>query len=365
MKKRLSIPLLLCSALLVYALVGVLGFSAFAIPSSLGSLSANGGGISLSVTQQGEIDALDNSRQEFARYVSELELIRSALDDRADQASRLQADEIAGRGPTGVAGVGSVSNSYGSAASIYGSAADLVGDALSQASGHIAVLDAILAEMRVFQASPEQSGPETAARLNILSGQAIAEMRALLALDPSRTIRAAAASVAQGVPPRSQANAQSQQRINEISAGMRAYAAQLAAEADRIEALAPELPQQSTQSPAERLIETMWRTPGPTMAAILFDLCGWIAVGFRLALYQALKAKLREENDRPVPTYVTLDDFERVEEFVKRTEETKKKRRTGAEAVEFLLFRTFMVLFLIALGNSLPIARDLIKSFLG
>lgn len=311
--------------LLVYTLVGFVGFFAFAIPSSLGSLSANGGGISLSVTQQGDIDALDNIRQDFAAYVGQMTLVQSALADRAEQARILQEDEIAGRGPTGVAGIGSVSNSYGASAVTYAEAAELIGETLSRAQSHVDALDAILAEMRTFQANPDVAGSEAAARLNILSGQAIAEMRALLELDPARTIRAAAASVAQGVPPRSQANAQSQQRIAEISAGMQAHAAQMQAEADRIEALVPDLPQQTTLSPAERLVATMWRTPGLTMAAILFDLCGWIAVGFRLALYQALKAKIREENDRPVPSFVTLEDFWRVEGFVSRTEEARRR----------------------------------------
>ncbi len=312
--------------LLVYALVAFLGFFAFAIPSSLGSLSANGGGISLSVTQQLEIDGLDNRRQDFALYVGEMTLVQAAVADRAAQARSLEADEIAGRGPTGVPGVGSVSNSFGSSSATYRAAANLIAGSLDRAQGHIDALDTILAELRDLQANPDLSAPAKAAQLNVLSGQAIAEMRALLALDPARTIRAAAASIAQGVPPRSQTNPQSRARIAEISAGMRTYAAQLQAEADRIEALAPGLPQQITQSPAERLIETMWRMPGLTMAAILFDLCGWIAVGFRVALYQALKAKQREERDGSGPTYVTLDDIERSDAFEDRLEASRKRR---------------------------------------
>ncbi len=312
--------------LLVYALVAFLGFFAFAVPSSLGSLSANGGGISLSVTQQREIDGLDNRRQDFALYVGEMTLVQSALEDRADQARGLEADEIAGRGPTGVPGVGSVSNSYGSAATTYGAAADLVGSSLARAQSHIDALDTVLSELRALQANSDLSAPEKAAQLNVLSGRATTEMRALLALDPARTIRAAAASVAQGVPPRSQTNPQSRARIAEISAGMRAYAAQLEAEADRIESMAPDLPQQVTQSPAERLIKTMWRVPGLTMAAILFDLCGWIAVGFRVALYKALKAKQREEREGSGPIYITLDDIERSDAFEERVEASRKRR---------------------------------------
>ena len=118
----------------------------------------------------------------------------------------------------------------------------------------------------------------------------------------------------------------------EIGAEMQLYAGQLEAEADRIAALSPALPEQVTLSTAEQLIQTAWRMPALTMAALLLDLCGWTAVGFRLALYQSLKAKLRDEKDRRVPNYVTLDDFSRVEEFARRVTEARQRIDGEADA---------------------------------
>ncbi len=309
----------------VYVVVASLGFSGFAIPSVLGSLSANGGGISVSVTQQENIDRIDNTRQDFVLYIEALPLIELALEDRAKQARTFEADEIAGRGPTGVLGVGSVSNSFGASADLYDQAADILGQASRRAAAHITALDGIMEELRAAQIDPELVSAEKDARLKLLSGQAIGEMRALLALDPARAVRAAADKIAVGVPQRSNARATSQARIAEISAGMAAHAGELRREADRLEAMAPVLPQQITLSPAERIMETMWRMPGLTMAALLFDLCGWIAVGFRVAIYQALKSKLREEASADNPAFVRLEDFDRVEHYVKRAQESRER----------------------------------------
>ncbi|MEL6467938.1 MAG: hypothetical protein AAFQ58_23490 [Pseudomonadota bacterium] len=309
----------------VFAVVGTLGFAAFAIPSTLGSLFANGGGVSVSVTQQENVDHIDNARQDFALYIGELPLAQVGLEDRATQARAFQTDEIAGRGPTGIGGVGSVSNSFGASAAIYDQAADILAAATTRASVHIEALDGIMGALRAAQIDPDLTGPEKDAQLKLLSGRAIAEMRALLALDPARALRTAASKIAVGVPQRSNARPSSQARITEISAGMRSHAAQLMAEADRIAALAPDLPQQVTQSPAERILETMWRMPGLTMAALLFDLSGWVAVFFRLALYMALKAKLAEEGRKPGSPFIYLDEMDRAAEFMKHVEEMRAR----------------------------------------
>ncbi|MEL6201920.1 MAG: hypothetical protein AAFR39_06125 [Pseudomonadota bacterium] len=311
--------------LLVYAFVAVVGFTAFAVPSTLGSLLANGGGVSVSVTQQENVDRIDNARQDFALYIGELPLAQVGLEDRATQARAFQTDEIAGRGPTGIGGVGSVSNSFGASAAIYDQAADILSAATTRSKIHIQALDTIMGELRAVQIDPQLTGSERDARLKLLSGRAIAEMRALLALDPARALRTAASKIAEGVPQRSDARPSSQARIAEISASMRAHAAQLMAEADRIAALAPDLPQQVTLSPAERILETMWRMPGLTMAALLFDLCGWVAVFFRVALYMALKAKLAEEGRKPGSPFIYLDEMDRAAEFMKHAEETRAR----------------------------------------
>lgn len=319
-------------ALLIYAFVATLGFGSYAAVSVTANLSATAGEVSLDLAEQGQIDDLDNASHLFASYVDELGVLRAALLDRAAQARALEQAEIAGRGPTGVPGRGSVTNAYAASASRFERAAELIGQPLQRAQGHVDGLTASIAELRAAQIDPELTGPAKRARLKVLTAEAIGQMRALLALDPARTIRTAAASLARGVPNQSQTNAQSRARIAEISADMRLYAEQLSAEADRLEALAPDLPEQSTLSTAERLLQTAWRLPALMMAALLLDLCGWTAVGFRLALYQALKAKQREERGQKGPTYVTLDDFTRVEEFVRRAAEAKHRlaNETGA-----------------------------------
>jgi hypothetical protein len=311
--------------LLIYGLVATVGFGSYAAVSVTANLSATAGEASLDLAERGNIDGLDNASQDFVSYVSELQILRAALLDRAAQALSFEQAEIAGRGPTGVSGRGSVSNSYAASAARYAQAAEMVGQILTRAETHVGGLSKAIEELRATQIDGDLYGAEKRARLKVLSAQAIGEMRGLLALDPARTIRSAAASIARGVPTQSQANAKSRARIAEISADMRLYAGQLEAEADRIASLSPELPVQSTLSTAERLLQTAWRLPALTMAALLLDLCGWMAVGFRLALYQALRAKMREETERRIPNYVTLEDFSRVEQFVERAAEARQR----------------------------------------
>ena len=311
--------------LLIYTLVAIMGFLMFATISVFGSLSATGGDISRGLTQKQNIDQLDNSGQSFVQYIGEMAVVRAGLSDRATQAFDFERAEIAGDGPTGVGGRGPVSNSFGAAGRSYTQAADLLGETLSRAQQHVTALEAAIAKARAIQIEQTLSPSERDAELKVQSGRAISAMRALLALDPARSIRAAARKIAAGVPPQSRATPSSQQRIEEINAGMRAHASQLEGEADRIATLVPSLPEQTSLSPAERLLQTMWRMPGLTMAALLLDACGWIAIGFRIAIYRALKAKIAEENERPVPSSVTMEDFWRVEEFVDRAEEAKRR----------------------------------------
>ncbi|MEO0763916.1 MAG: hypothetical protein AAFZ09_19270 [Pseudomonadota bacterium] len=106
---------------------------------------------------------------------------------------------------------------------------------------------------------------------------------------------------------------------------MTAYAASLQAEAERIAALAPEIPEQTTLSPAERLIANMWRMPGLTMAALLLDLCGWIAIGFRMAIYTALRAKMEEEKGEEGPQYILVDDLRRLKGILEAADETRRE----------------------------------------
>jgi hypothetical protein len=213
--------------LLIFALVATVGFSTYATVSVTANLSATAGEVSLDLAQQGSIDRLSNSGQGFVSYVGEMNVIHAALLDRAEQVSALENAEIAGRGPTGEPGVGSVSNSYGAAAGKYDQAGNLLDTLLHKANDHVSGLNVVIAELRVAQINTEMTDAEQRAHLKVLEAQAIGEMRALLSLDPARVIRQAAQSIAEGVPARSQAKPQSRARIAEISAGMLRYATQL------------------------------------------------------------------------------------------------------------------------------------------
>lgn len=312
-------------ALFTYTISVIVFFPMFWVVSSLGSLGATGSDISDDLIQSGYVDELDNTSQEFALFVSEVDVSRAALTERADQAFALESAEVAGNGPTGVPGVGSVSNSYGEAGRTYARAADILAAALARAETHVAAIDSALAKLRAVGVSEDLDRAERAARAKDLSRTVINEMRALLALDPARTVGAAAQNIAQGVPARSGVNAASQQRIAEISAAMRAYAATMEVEALRIAALTPAIPEQTTLSTAERLIATMWRMPGLTMSALLLDGAGFLIIFFRHSMYQALYAKKREETERPVASYITIADLVRFGDFIELAEDAKRR----------------------------------------
>lgn len=309
----------------VFAFVAMLGFGSYAGVSVTANLNATAGQSSVELTQKDNIDTLENAGQAAASYVGEMQVVLAGLFEQAELARQSEKAEIGGQGPTGEPGRGPVSRSFLASGGKFSQAAVLLQGSLEQAATHVVAFADAVAALRAAQIDPNFTHAEKAGRLKVLTGQAISQMRALLALDPARSIRTAAASIATGVPTQSDASAQSQARIADISSGMLAYAGQMGAEADRIAALAPTIPQQATLSTAERLLQTLWRTPAWTAAALLLDLCGWIAVGFRVALYQTLKTMIAEENDRPPRTYVTLEDFERVEAFVKRAADARKR----------------------------------------
>lgn len=75
------------------------------------------------------------------------------------------------------------------------------------------------------------------------------------------------------------------------------------------------------------------------MVAILLDSCGWVAIGWRVAIYAALKAKIHQETEEDGPSYVTVDDLWRVVGFVdviaearNRVESADGKPRRGRRA---------------------------------
>lgn len=311
--------------LTLYAFVALLGFAAYAGVSITANLSATAGKSSLELSQGDMIDALENAGASAASYVDEMRVAYSGLSEQADTARALERAEINGRGPTGIPGRGSVSNSFAAAALKYTQAGLQIERTLAAAEARVDAFEKAVAALRSAQADPETKGAERGAQLKVLSGRAIREMRALLALDPARSIRAAATSLAVGVPMQSRAKASSRARIDEISATMRAYARGLELEADRIEALAPEVPTQETLSTAQQLLATMWRLPAWTALAFLLDLMGWICVGFRVALYDAYKSRKDEETRDPNEFVVTPEEFTRLERAIDRSMEAKSR----------------------------------------
>ncbi len=312
-------------AILTFVASTVIFFPMIWVVSSLGSLGTTSSDVSRSLVQKSFVNALDNTGQDFARYATEPAVLVSGLEDLAQQAFGFEVAEIAGNGPTGIPGVGSVSNSFGDSGRVYQAAAATLTEVLQQAETHLDAMSDALAKLRAVQIDADLRAPEKGAELKVLSRQVIGEMRALLSLDPARTIRGIATSIEAGVPARSTTNAQSRARIADINAGMRAYAAKLRAEADRIAALAPEIPEQRSLSPAEQLIETMWRMPGLTMVALLMDAAGFLVIFYRHAMYLALKAKDRENAKRRKPQYITVDDLEKIEFFAHRADEAYGK----------------------------------------
>ncbi|MEM9765978.1 MAG: hypothetical protein AAF968_26405, partial [Pseudomonadota bacterium] len=312
-------------ALRVYFAVALIAFLACFGISTTANLSATGAVAAEQIVQADSIDAFDNAGAKATLYVERVVVPRDAIEARAELASQAETDEIAGRGPTGIGGAGSVSNSFGEASRIYGRAAASLHNLLGRARERSDELAATVAEMRVVQADDALSAEARATRLKLLSSQAIGDIRGLLALDPGRSIRAAADAIAAGVPPRSQARASSQARIAEISADMRAFAETLRAEANAIAALAPTVPEQVTPSQTEQLLAAALRMPALLMVAILIDACGFIAIGWRVALHSALQTRMEEEADEPGPTYATTDDIWRFTGFLGAMEAARRE----------------------------------------
>lgn len=320
----------------VCSIIAVFGFVFYGAVSITANLSATNGEASLSLVQQGMTDEIEQAEQAAGAYVGQMRITRAGVAEQADLARRSEQDEIAGRGPTGIPGRGSVSNSYAAAAVRYDQAVALIDGVLSQTDAHLEALQTMIAEMRSLQIDVELRSQEKGARLRVLSGQALSELRKLLALDPARTIRAAAGDIAAGVPNRSDTNAASQVRIEEISDAMRAYAARLDTEADRIADLAPAIPELTTLSTSERLWQTVLRTPAWTALALLLDFVGWLCVLFRVAMRKEYRAREAAEEADTRPMYITTADIwryeglsERILDSMRRIEELKAAPKRG------------------------------------
>lgn len=310
--------------LLIYTLVAALGFSAFATVSFMGTQHFAAGAVSEELTQNDTTDALANAGLEISAYVERIGVVRSALEQRRDQlASAAQAEKL-GRGPTGSAGEGPVYNAFLASSRQYAAAGKLLADAQSAAAALSNKFGATIAEMRAVQSDEALSGKTRSAQLKTLAGTALSDMRSLLALDPVAAITAASSIIAEGVPEPSRASASSRERIDAIRQDMAAYAARLSGEANGVRAVAPEVPKLESPGQAQSILRNVWKTPGLTAAAILIDLCGWIAVFFRWVLYSALFARKEAERAKPSSQHVTVDDIVKVEDLASRLEESRR-----------------------------------------
>ncbi|MEL6646280.1 MAG: hypothetical protein AAFQ05_01025 [Pseudomonadota bacterium] len=262
--------------------------------SNLGAIAYETSVIDDQVSTTDEIKtASDTSRQ----FIGNLSGVEAGLRAQADQAVASQAAEIAGDGPSGQAGSGPVSRSFGEAELRYREAADVVAALLTDANEKLSRVDALIVELRLLQADQELDAPQRAAQLAVLHGQALAELRGVVALDPPTAIRTLAASIARGVPEQAGANRSARQRIAEINGNMAAYAALLLSEADRVATILPELPVQVTRTPTQQLMRAAIKKPAHVALAVLIDVLPLALTAWRWVIVAAYRDALKREQD--------------------------------------------------------------------
>lgn len=256
-----------------------------------GSQQSLAGETSQTIIEIDTTDRIANAGRGAASYVDKMAIVLGGIEARRSQAKAGQDAEKDGTGPTGEDGEGPVWRSFGEAERRYDNAADLIRSNLAAAQSNLDRLNALIQELRAAQVHRDLSPTARSARIKALQGDAISTIRALLALDPARSVEAAAGLIAQGVPEQAGAKASALARIAEIEADMQSYALELKSQARQIAALAPELPTQSSLSPTEQLISTMMRTPALSLSALLLDSAGLLALLWRALLYAALRAQ--------------------------------------------------------------------------
>lgn len=304
--------------LAIYCVTAFLGFGTYGAVSYIGNQKVVAGGVSQDLAEEDRIDGLTNDSQDLIAFLGGLAAIASELAEREDQAMRTADAEAGGGGPSGARGEGPVYFSLIASAGAFKSAKELIEDGAMRADAVGQDLATMLAAMRDLRADPELGRGERRARLKTAEGEILAAMRRGLAVNPHGLIEAAAQLIAVGVQVPSNARGASITRIAEISADMAAYAEVLKAKAERLAVEEPELPEQSSQSQEEHLIANALRMPGLSLAAALFDACGWIIILFRYAAYRSLRARDEEENEKQYDAFVTVRDFKRIEDMTLR-----------------------------------------------
>ncbi len=189
----------------------------------------------------------------------------------------------------------------------------------------------LLRDMRAARENTSLSPSELSAELKAISGQIIAAVNQIRALDVLGTARSSAQIIAQGVPNQSGAPATSQARISEIRAEMVSFARSLEAEADSLAGSVPDAPRAYSLSQEEHLIDNFLRMPGLSMAALFFDLCGWVVIGFRFVAYRALRRRDEEAHAHQYDAYLTRADLNRVAAMAQHVSETRRVLETMRE----------------------------------
>lgn len=309
----------------VFFVTAFLGFASFGVVSYIGNQKVVAGGVSLNLAEEDRADRLTNAGREIIGWLGTLGPVAAELAEREDQANRTAEAEADGGGPSGSRGKGPVYFSFIASGGVYGSAHDILRDGMAQADKTVAEITAKLAEMRTIRADGELGRGARRAKLKTIEADILALMRTALAVNPPGLIEAAAQTIAGGVQTPSNARGASIARIEEISADMAGYSQVLTTKAKRIAADEPGLPEQKNQSQEEHLLANALRMPGLSLAAALFDACGWIIIFFRYAAYQSLRARDEDEDALAYDIYVTPRDFQRVLAMSERAQDAKAK----------------------------------------
>ncbi len=309
----------------VFFLTAFLGFASFGVVSYIGNQKVVAGGVSLNLADDDRANELGNTGREIVGWLGALGPVAAEVQEREDQAIRTAVAEANGGGPSGKGGKGPVYHSFIASGGKYGSAHDILTGGVAQANKIASAITAKLAEMRAIRADSKLGRGERRAKLKTTEADILALMRKALAVNPPGLIEAAAQTIAGGVQTPSNARGASIARIAEISADMAGYAQILMAKAKRIAADEPELPKQKSQSQEEHLLANALRMPGLSLAAALFDACGWIIIFFRYAAYKSLRARDDEEDANKYDIYVTPRDFQRVLEMSEQAKEARNQ----------------------------------------
>ncbi len=312
------------SLLAAYIVVAVFGFSAFGTISYFGNQRAIAGEVSQSLSDETRADALENNGGEATAYLALLQPVAAELAARTSQANASASAEVAGNGPTGVGGAGPVYRSFLNSSRRYAEAQSLVENTLRAGERLSQQLSGQLENLRSISQDGELTAGQKRTQIKIAAGQVIDTINQIRSLNPAGTVRAAAQTVAQGVPNQSGASSSSQARISEIRSSMVSYARTLDARANEIAERLPSAPQAFSLSQEEGLIDNIFRIPGLSMAALFFDFCGWIVIGFRYVAYHALRRRDQAEHSQKYNAYLTLDDLKRIEAMAQHVTETRR-----------------------------------------